>query len=519
MMTDFEKKLTAREKKLLEGSSHQEALGWNYLRIVGEPYRRGFQHGFLLGEKIREHIDKNFKVAWFDTGNKPEFFYGTAERLWLDLIDDEFIEELQGIVDGVNRCESLSGKKPVGEYQPLTLSQLLAWNAFEELLYSWWPLEFANHNKNFFPRKSSEHCSAFIATGDATKSGETVVAHETWSTYMFGAPQNLILDIQPEKGNQILMQGIFGYIYSGSDFFITDNGIMGTETTMGGGFQGYDENGTPLFYRARKAMQYAESIDHWISIMKEQNNGGIANSWLLGTTDSNEIVRFELGLKFINIEKKDNYAFYGNNVATDPRIRNQECNDTQLYYDIRDSGSRHVRWIQLMGNLDKPEPFNKNPITEKDKKGEYYGKVDVENAMKMLGDHHDIYLFQKAQLVKDKEERKKLEKEAKNHPCGHTLCSHLDMDPADPLSHAGQPPFYPWGSIDGKVVDAQLAGKMSFAARRGHPCGMPFDHNEFLEKHPQYNWLEGILESMPANDWAFCQKDHKPTKYPPKELK
>ena len=31
--------------------------------------------------------------------------------------------------------------------------------------------------------------------------------------------------------------------------------------------------------------------------------------------------------------------------------------------------------------------------------------------------------------------------------------------------------------------------------------------------------LEGILESMPANDWAFCQKDQKPIKYPRKGKK
>jgi hypothetical protein len=482
-----ERGLSPREKDLMAGAyliGPEYADGWFYLHIEGEPYQRGFQHGFLLGKELRKYIDTNSYEVKFDTGKDFSFFVQAAERMWLDRVDNEFLSEIQGIADGATS----SG-------YPVTMAEVLAWNGFEELTDYWWPLAFSSSNQNFNLRKNSQHCSAFIASGDITSDGKTLMAHETWDTYLGGAAQKLILDIKPAKGNRILMQSCIGHIDSSSDFFITGNGIMGTETTIGGGFQGYDENGAPEFYRVRKAMQYAESIDQWMFIMKDKNNGGVANSWLLGNCYSTEIVRFELGLKYQGVDRKSSGAFFGENVPTDPGIRNMECTDTQLYYDIRDSGARRVRWTQLMGDLDNP---NKNA---KPRPG-IYKKVDVETAKTMLGDHFDVYFQQKNGFAPDDERC--------INPCGHSLCSHLDLDPADPVNHAGQPPYYPWGSVDGKVVSTDLAEEMKFWARRGHPCGMSFYADDFLAKHPQYNWLEGYLEDMPGQDWHLCMTDEKP---------
>jgi hypothetical protein len=332
------------------------------------------------------------------------------------------------------------------------------------------------------------------------------MAHETWEKYIQYDCNRLLLEIKPTKGHHIIMQSMVGHIDSGSDFIITDAGLMVTETTMGGGFAGYDANGTPEFYRCRKASQYAENMEQWVLLMLKNNSAGVANSWLLGNTHNNEILRFELGLKYHNIERKTNGAFYGNNVASDPRIRCLETSDLALWYDIRDSGARRARWIQLIGDLDEPEGV---PVNKKEKEmGEYYGKVDVDNAMTMLGDHFDVYKYQESL-----KENKQIDKKKFENPCGHTLCSHLDLDAANPKSHADQPPFYPWGSLDGKVTDAEMAERMAFVARSGHPCGMAFDAGEFLQQHPQYRWLNGRLTSMKTNPWVLCEKEKKPVKY------
>ena len=43
-------------------------------------------------------------------------------------------------------------------------------------------------------------------------------------------------------------------------------------------------------------MQYGNDIDTWVELMQKHNNGGYANSWLLGDLKTDEIARFEQGL-------------------------------------------------------------------------------------------------------------------------------------------------------------------------------------------------------------------------------
>ena len=66
--------------------------------------------------------------------------------------------------------------------------------------------------------------------------------------------------------------------------------------------------GIPEFERSRKAMQYATSIDEYAAIMRKGNNGGYANSWMIGDRKTNEIAYLELGLHHTPLtKKKDGY--------------------------------------------------------------------------------------------------------------------------------------------------------------------------------------------------------------------
>jgi hypothetical protein len=269
---------------------------------------------------------------------------------------------------------------------------------------------------------------------------------------------NVILDILPEKGHRILMQSVAGLIHSETDFFITDAGLVGSETTIGGFFP-FDEKGVPEFARMRHATQYASTIDEWCGIMKAGNNGGYANAWLIGDIKTNEIARLELGLKYYGFEKKKDGYFVGSNVAEDLKILRFETKGSEL--DIRTSSvARRVRWKQLMK--------------------ENAGKINIGLAEIFEADHYDTYLN-------------------KTSPDLRTLCSHPDLDPEP---YGADIPFAPWGTLDGKVVDSKMAKQMSFVARWGSACGTPFIAKEYLEKHQQFDWMEGLVKDRPAQPWT-----------------
>src|SRR5205814_5586084 len=116
------------------------------------------------------------------------------------------------------------------------------------------------------------------------------------TNYVIGARWNIVFDIVPERGQRLLMDGLPGVIASDDDFGVNSAGIMVTETTITQ-FEGWDPDGKAEFARARKALQYSRSIDDFVRIMRDGNNGGYANDWLVGDNKTGEIALLELGLK------------------------------------------------------------------------------------------------------------------------------------------------------------------------------------------------------------------------------
>jgi len=432
-----------------------EKNGWIYLHIEGEPRERGFQHGYLVAPEFKEILRSLKYLTYWNTGMEWEFFVKAAEKLFADKIDQEFLEEIKGIADGA---------KAAGV--DMTWQEVLTLNGYEELTDYWWPNEEAGK----YATSDHEHCSAFIATGSMTKGGKIVMAHNSWSPFEQGQFFNVILDIQPAKGHRMFMQSAPGYIASFTDFFVTDAGIMGTETTIGG-YGEFDPSGAPEFFRARKAMQFADNLDQFVEIMKQKNNGGYANSWLLADVNTGEIMRFELGLKYSSVERTKDGYFIGFNAAVDPKIRNLEASSS-AFTDIRSPmGARRVRLTQLME--------------------EYRGKIDVEAAQKIIADHYDVYL-------------------KKVNPGSRTVEGHYELDAREYLTVPGRPPFQPMGAVDGKVMDSDLAKQLTFWARWGNSSGMAFKARQFLTEHPQFDYLDGYLKDRPTQPWTLFTAREQP---------
>jgi len=426
--------------------------GWVYVHIEGAPYDRGYQHGYLLAPELATILDSCEYLTYWNTGMTWDYFVESAEELWDGKIEDEYIQEMKGIADGATAAGT-----------PMSWQEVLAWNGYEELTDYWWPTVLDEvYDKQVV--ESDEHCSAFIATGEYTEDGKIVVAHNSFNNFEMGQFSNVILDIEPDEGHAMFMQAAPGYIDSFADFFVTDARLIGTETTIGG-FKRYDSTKEPEFSRVRNAMQYADDLDEFVTLMRKENNGGYANSWLLGDLETNEIMRFELGLEFFMVERTTDGCYIGFNAPLDPRIRNLECENTG-YADIRrHQGARQVRLTEL---------------TEQHK-----GSIDVAIGQEILADHYDVY------LKKD------------DNPSSRTIDGHYELDAREYMSQPGRPlPYQPRGAVDGKVMDTDMAESMSFTARWGNSSGMAFDAEEFLSEHIQWSHLDGYLIDRPSQPWT-----------------
>jgi hypothetical protein len=444
--------LTDEQQSWLSKANRHEKNGWIYLHIEGSPGERGFQHGYLLSKEIKESIRILSEVWKYQTAMKWSWYVDRAHDILTPKTDPENLAEIDGMVEGM-KASGVS----------TTRDEMVSLNGYMELLWYWWPMVKDSIGVNS-PDPVKESCSSFIATGSMTVDGDIVLGHNTMNGYYYPIC-NIILDILPEKGHRILMQTIPGFIHSDTDFFITDAGIVGSETTIGGFFP-FDTKGVPEFSRMRSATQYASSIDEWCDIMKKGNNGGYANAWLIGDVNTNEIARLELGLKYVGFEKKKDGYFIGSNVAEDLRILRFETKMTDNTNIKNDCISRRVRWKQLMN--------------------ENVGKIDINNAELFESDHYDTYLNQ-------------------DKPDGRTLCLHGELEYSD----IKYDPFTPDGTLDGKVVDSKMAKQMSFVARWGAACGTPFDAKKFLEQHPQFDWMNGLLKDRPTQPWTVFKAGEK----------
>jgi hypothetical protein len=448
--------LPSTQRQWLAKAHRHKKAGWIYLHIEGEPRERGFQHGYLLAKEIAEALRVRRAVWLHDTAMEWGDLLKETARFLTPFVDPENREELLGIADGLQAAGVTT-----------TLDDLVAYNAAMELGYWWSEVAKKLAGGATIVTPPTQHCSSFIVTGSMTVGGGVVLGHNTMGTYV-EANCNVIVDLIPAKGHRILMQTVPGWIHSGTDFFITGAGLVGSETTIGG-FSGFTEWGIPEFARMRRATQDAANIDEWCAIMKQGNNGGYANAWLLGDVNTGEIARLELGLANVGFERTRDGFFIGSNLAEDLKLLRRETNVDEC--DIRRSNvARRVRWKQLMA--------------------QNRGKIDVPLAEAFEADHFDPYA--KA-----------------DRPGGRTLCGHWETE-TDWGPEPYAIPFSPWGTIDAKVVDTAMAKRMTFAARWGSACGRTFDAKKFLADHPQFDWLEGLLKDLPSEPWVEFTAGEKP---------
>jgi len=436
-----------------------EQNGWLYVSIKGTPQERGYAYGYLVADEIKkiQHM-LNFLV-YEESGKKWEFYIELAVKYLKQTTMTQFPEFYEEMVAFAKGCSAAGTRVDV--------DWVLAWNNYFGLTGYLYPnLDTSGGKKpGGHEGGAPDRCSAFILNGDYTKDGKIVMAHNDFANFTDGHYGHVILDITPTKGNRFIMQGAIGWIWSGSDFFVSSAGIMGTETTMGG-FTEF-ENNVPISCRMRNLMQYAQNLDDCSKMLLTGNSGDYACSWYFGDIKTNEIMTLELGLKYHREERTHNGYFIGFNAPYDPRIRHLECINSGFDDIRRHQGARRVRLADLME--------------------EHKGEIDIETAKIIIADHYDVYL-------------------KKDNPCSRTVCSHYELDAREYMSQADRPkPYQPRGALNGKVCDSAMAKNMSFCGRWGSSCGTPFYKDKFCDLHMEWDFLRPYLQDRPSQPWTVLK--------------
>jgi outer membrane protein assembly factor BamB len=378
--------------------------GFVYVHIEGEPYERGYQYGYLAFAEIVDMINrwsnwghKEDFMNIFIMKNRPDNYYELSKTYWnlcknramkffWDQYPEEFQQEIKGIADGVKARGGIAHGEPVDYKDILTLNEIeetretfsnpggrgrpfkeifkLLKGAVKSILKG------ATYEISDRENHETGNCMAFLATGDATIDGRIVFSHSTiFQPNYIPQRANIILDVQPSKGHRFIMTVFPGYIWSSQDYYQNDCGILLAETSIWPPIGPWKVRGTTsIGVRARRAIQYSESIDDVINSMLDGNNGLYPADWIMGDTKTGEIASLELGLRSHAITRTKNGFLWSCCNAKDAKVRW----DLWSIYGFGIPG-------RILRNI---PPFKYTP-TSFDKKFEelgnrYYGGIDVE---------------------------------------------------------------------------------------------------------------------------------------------
>jgi hypothetical protein len=385
--------------------------GWIVVHVEGEPYERGRQQGKLLWREIQNYV-ACFASQQSSTAPAESWHLmrTMADALFLRRFDPELLAEMKGIADGA----ADAGAKFDGK--PLDLTDIVAINAWPEMM----TLNSALHaqpngleGKNFDgvssnakPAPQISRCSAFAATGQATRDGKAIIGHITMFDLYPCNFFNVWIDVKPASGHRLVFQGAPGSVQSGMDWYINDAGIVLTETTIRQ--TKFNPTGLSIGSRSRRAMQYGDGIDSVVKLLGDGGNGLYTNEWLLADMHTNEIALFELGTttsRLMRSSKNEWFGsttgfYWGNNNVKDLAVRmetiaatNDRPADMTFCPEIRDRA-----WIalyqQYKGKIDADFgklAFGKPPLVSRDSCDAKYTTADMALRLQSFAHWGDPY--------------------------------------------------------------------------------------------------------------------------------
>ncbi|MCX6664333.1 MAG: C45 family autoproteolytic acyltransferase/hydrolase [Euryarchaeota archaeon] len=250
---------------LLDGGWLEERENVTILHVNGSNYQMGYQHGYLLREKVQENIRAFLHFA------NTSISYDALLTMWdtMDVyIPQECKDELQGIADGANI-------------------------SFNDIAVSIAAIEYADHG-----------CYGIAAWGPATIDGKLYHARSfdlpsTIQDPVTGryAHENTVLVVRkPTNGSVSLCPSIAGSFHTGGG--INEHGIaLGIQICWS---KDQTFQGNPYHFRVQQVLDYATTAEEALQILNTNRTHGF-----------NFIVSQATPAEGFALEQSANYTYVG----------------------------------------------------------------------------------------------------------------------------------------------------------------------------------------------------------------
>lgn len=266
--------------------------GKKLLHVEGSPYDMGYQHGYLCAEGVSHMasiefwggliihmleldvtIDQLLQLVGGEAGVKVlvNLLYIPIEKSIRDgEVPEEFLEEVNGIVDGAN-----DAGYPV-DYKSVMMNNL----AFDAILGIGYPI-IAPLIPLAIPLMPVPHaCNAFVATGKATVDGRTLMGRD----FMFGNgvyyKYGLIIEYVPDTGNRFV--SVMAPSFVGTAAGMNDRGIGIGIDMVPSGNNNVNALGMGGLLINRYVLQHTSELSQAVTILTTKKLGV---SWLFPVGD------------------------------------------------------------------------------------------------------------------------------------------------------------------------------------------------------------------------------------------
>ena len=419
------------KEKILKNASFDIQDGVNILRMKGTPFEMGYQHGYLLADKISVMINTTLQatIAYIAlaTGNDlatSEEWFWLGQKAAEPFLPEEFKEEMKGIATG---CKDAGVQ--------VTEKQIYLWNTNYDqwCIYAhphhWHPLVGIGKRELATVMQGAVGCSSFSAWDDAVGGdGKLIFCKDEDNFNMPGQLENRIMFVaDPDNGYGHVFMSFPGMIGLDGGFneagfeMMTQLNSMKEETMEGCGIA--------IF--TRLLLTHVNNVNDAIAVFnKYPRCAGIAyhvadainkKAAVVETSATQVTVRYPVsGQSFLYQANNSNcypgwMGYEGYNMVLDQAPVNELTDVSTIdawQANIRDPENKYVQApsrVERYGEL----------------LAEHYGNITVEMAKEIMSDRFDPYT---------QKEREKWEPSVSNN----ILCTICALYP-DETFHAAEP--------------------------------------------------------------------------------